>query len=203
MLHRSNNSPLLLILSIAAILVGLSIFVPMLRKNRFASNVESPAIGKSVEMIRLEPLGSAATPIDAEKMRGRVVFLNFWGTWCPPCRLELPHLTKMYRELREDPDLLFVTVSCDDGKDLPELQRDTEEFLERYEFSDLPTYADPTGETRSHIAALAGFGESFFYPTTVAIDQRGVIRGIWKGVDQAGPEVTVNEQRALLESLLK
>jgi len=201
--ERSTFSPLILILSIAAIVLGLSIFVPMFWKNRLTVDSSNPAIGKSIDTIQLRPLNKAAKPIDLKIIHGHVVLINFWGTWCPPCRLELPHLVKMYRDLSKDPQMMFVSVSCDDSNELAELEHETEEYLQRYEFTDLPTYTDPSRETRTHIAALAGFGNSFSYPTTVIIDKSGLIRGIWVGVSGQGADVTVNEERAMLESLLQ
>jgi len=200
---RSTFSPLVLILSVAALVIGLSIFVPMFWKDRFPADSANPALGKAFETIELRPLNKAAMPIDLKKIRGHVLLINFWGTWCPPCRLELPHLVKTFRDLRTNPQLMFVSVSCDDSSELAELERDTAEYLQRYEFADLPTYTDPAGQTRTHIAALAGFGNSFSYPTTVIVDKTGVIRGIWVGVSGQGAEVTVNEERAMLEALLK
>jgi thiol-disulfide isomerase/thioredoxin len=203
MQDRSTLSPLILILSIAAVVVGLSILVPMLRKNRLNADSGNPAIGKSIETIQLRPLNKAAVPVDADKIRDHVVLINFWGTWCPPCRLELPHLVQAYRDLRKNRQMMFITVSCDDSRELPELEQETEEYLRRNKFADLPTYTDPASETRTHIAELAGFGNSFSYPTTLIVDRAGVIRGVWIGVSNQGAEVTANEQRALLEALLK
>lgn len=40
--------------------------------------------------------------VSLEQFRGRVVFLNFWATWCVPCREEMPAMEKLYRELRDD-----------------------------------------------------------------------------------------------------
>jgi thiol-disulfide isomerase/thioredoxin len=167
------------------------------------SDSDQPAIGKSIETIQLRPLNRAAVPIDLKKARRHVLLINFWGTWCPPCRLELPHLVKTYRDLRKNSQLMFISVSCDDSSELPKLEQETEEYLQRYEFTDLPTYTDPSGATRAHVAELGGFGNSFGYPTTIIVDQSGVIRGIWVGVSRQGAEVTVNEQRAMLEKLLK
>jgi peroxiredoxin len=46
------------------------------------------------------------------ELRGQVVFLNFWATWCPPCVAELPHFEKLQRELGAQ-GLVFVSVSVD------------------------------------------------------------------------------------------
>ncbi len=41
--------------------------------------------------------------------KGRVVFINFWATWCPPCIAEMPSMEKLYQDYKEDVDFLFVS----------------------------------------------------------------------------------------------
>ncbi|MBO4680143.1 MAG: redoxin domain-containing protein [Lachnospiraceae bacterium] len=45
--------------------------------------------------------------------KGRIVFLNFWATWCPPCKAELPYIQELYEEYQamEDPDVVFLGVT--------------------------------------------------------------------------------------------
>jgi thiol-disulfide isomerase/thioredoxin len=48
-------------------------------------------------------------------LRGKVVFLNVWATWCAPCREELPFLEKLYQRVKGRPDLAVVTLNVDDN----------------------------------------------------------------------------------------
>jgi len=47
--------------------------------------------------------------------RGKVVLLTFWATWCTPCKAEMPHLQRMYKNLKSD-GLVVVGISIDDAK---------------------------------------------------------------------------------------
>src|SRR5204863_8336957 len=46
---------------------------------------------------------------------GKVVFINFWATWCPPCVEEMPSLVRLHAKLKDDPRFALLAVSTDDG----------------------------------------------------------------------------------------
>jgi thiol-disulfide isomerase/thioredoxin len=47
-------------------------------------------------------------------LKDKVVFINFWATWCPPCRAEMPALNKLYNELKDDPRIVFLFINEDE-----------------------------------------------------------------------------------------
>src|ERR1700761_3777861 len=53
--------------------------------------------------------------IDLVKMRGKVVLIDFWATWCPPCRAEVPHVVELYKKFH-DQGLEIVGISLDKQK---------------------------------------------------------------------------------------
>jgi len=57
--------------------------------------------------------GAQTTTLDSYK--GKVLFLNFWATWCGPCRVELPHFQKAYEAMNSDSRVAFLAVSTDTG----------------------------------------------------------------------------------------
>jgi thiol-disulfide isomerase/thioredoxin len=64
----------------------------------------------------LEPLDETAFARHLEAQRGKVVLVDFWATWCEPCRAEMPVLVDLERQLRER-GFVLLTVSADDPED--------------------------------------------------------------------------------------
>jgi len=91
--------------------------------------------------------------------KGKVVFVNFWATWCPPCIAEMPDINQLYAEMHGD-DIAFVLISLDD-----DFQK-AKEFVRKKEF-DFPIYqlASP----------LPKVYESSAIPTTYVISPKGEI----------------------------
>lgn len=52
--------------------------------------------------------------ISTNDLKGKVVFINFWATWCPPCRAEMPSLNEMYNKLKDDDRYVFLFINEDE-----------------------------------------------------------------------------------------
>jgi thiol-disulfide isomerase/thioredoxin len=68
--------------------------------------------------------------LDFDSLKGKVVFLNFWATWCPPCLAEMPSIQRLYDGFKDD--MVFVIVSQESRGIL-------QEFMEKKEYS-FPVY---------------------------------------------------------------
>ena len=124
--------------------------------------------------------------ISLSTYKGRVVLLNFWATWCPPCRLEMPTMEKAYRKYR-DKGFEVVAVSVDAGP-----KSSVKSFLRELGLS-FQVLLDPDMET---LRAFRGFS----LPMTVVIDRQGVIRSRELGYrDWSDGESTKLFQRLLSE----
>ena len=111
--------------------------------------------------------------VDLARLRGQVVVLNFWASWCAPCVEEIPSLEQMQREL---PQVKVIAVSTDD--DTAAYQR----FVTEHQVS-LFTVEDPAQRSN----ALYG---TFRYPETYVIDKTGVIRRKFIGAQEwTSPEI--------------
>ena len=144
--------------------------------------VSHPAVGTSLSRLSLAPLTGTETRVRLEDLKGKVVLINYWGTWCGPCQLEFPQLAALERSLRSEPDFRFLSVSCGvdpDAEEKSELASATGEFLRKAK-AVLPTFHDPDGISRRALhwdAQLQGFS----FPTTVLLDRQGRIRALWEG----------------------
>ncbi|HEY6182220.1 MAG TPA: TlpA disulfide reductase family protein [Terriglobales bacterium] len=113
--------------------------------------------------------------VTLSELRGKVVVLNFWASWCPPCIEETPSLLEMQHKLR-DHGVTVLAVSIDDSDDA------YHKFLTNYRV-DLLTVRD------AQKASNAMYG-TFKFPETYVIDRNGVMRRKFIGaVDWSAPEV--------------
>ncbi len=125
------------------------------------------------------------TSLKLTELKGKVVLLNFWATWCPPCREEMPSMMKLNSAMNGKP-FQMVAVSIDEGG-----KQEIDSFFKQSGFM-LPTYLDSTG-TAAKLYGITGVPESFI------IDKQGVIvKKIIGGLAWDSPEVL-----SFLEGLMK
>lgn len=115
--------------------------------------------------LKLENLQGQARRLSA--LRGQVIVVNFWATWCGPCQEELPRLSKLVQQWAGK-DVRFVAVSIDDRKD----QAKIGPMLERLHVAEGANFEVWMG---SNTSALADFGLGEIVPGTAVIDREGRI----------------------------
>src|SRR4030095_460877 len=97
--------------------------------------------------------------------KGKVIFLNFWATWCGPCKKELPHLTELSTDLK-DKDFKMIGISVDDNQEVLNrfLQTNALSYTVLFEPNELVTkYMNTAGQTQNVI------------PQTYIIDKKGKV----------------------------
>jgi thiol-disulfide isomerase/thioredoxin len=105
---------------------------------------------------------TAGRHVRLNDFRGKIVFLNFWTTWCPSCRTEMPSMEKLHRKLFGK-DFVMVTIN------IKESAGQVKKFFEEYKLT-FTALLDTTGEIST------GFGIRGI-PTTFILDKSGTIIG--------------------------
>lgn len=113
---------------------------------------------------------------NTSELKGKVIFINFWASWCPPCRAEFPSIQKFYNQYKSNKDLVFLTVNLDEepsaGKIYLEKEKFTVPFLvpegsipTPFFNGSLPTTVilDKSGKLRMHHAGMADYSKDSFF----------------------------------------
>lgn len=122
-------------------------------------------------------------PHNLDDHRGRVVLLNFWATWCPPCVHEMPSMQRLKEKMAGRPfDILAVNIA--------EPDKDVHEFLRTKVNVDFPVLLDRNGE-------MLKAWKVFAFPTSYLIDTEGRIRyGVYGEIEWDAPE-TIEKIKSL------
>ena len=124
---------------------------------------QAPERGAPVPDFELSDLSGARVALSAQ--RGRVVFVNFWATWCPPCRQEAPSLERLYGRLRPE-GFEVLAVSIDAKSDRAEVA----EFRREFGLS-FPVLLDP-GQTAHTAFGVTGVPETYLIDTQGRLAER-------------------------------
>lgn len=148
----------------------------------FAASASAATVGQPAPALAGTDAGGAAVKL--ADLRGRVVYLDFWASWCAPCLQALPHYQSLAREL-EPRGLTVIGVNLDRDRALADraLKRTGASF---------PVVFDPAGRWAQAFALPA-------MPTSYVIDRSGTIRHVQSGF-RAGDEAAI---RAAIEAALK
>ena len=120
-----------------------------------------------------------------ESLRGKTVVLNFWASWCGPCRDEMP-LLQEGSERWKDRNVVFV------GVDVKDFRRDARAFLDRFGVTYANVY-DGKGSTVGRYGATR-------YPETFFVDAKGRVRWRIAGAIEEASELDEGIERALAPS---
>lgn len=124
----------------------------------------APGVGRLAPDFTLTTLdGNSITVSD---FRGKTVFINFWATWCPPCRAEMPHIEALYQEYK-DRDVIVIGVDLREGEDR------VRRFVQDGDYNWIFTI-DATGEVGYEYRVTA-------IPASFFLDKYGVIKAIHIG----------------------
>lgn len=148
-------------------------------------------------------LGAPAPPIEAASFQGepfnlsdhqgRVVLLDFWATWCPPCQHALPAIQRLHERYAEDDDVLIMTINTEPAPAEP-LRAMLTEFMSRRRFTFPVALTDPSQQT------LKDYGIQTI-PTSVLIGKDGYVEEVYVGLPANHPEAIFAKLDAQIQAL--
>lgn len=109
---------------------------------------------------------SSGEMFQLSEIQGQPVWITFWTTWCPPCRVEMPDLQEAYQKA---PPGRYEYIAVNFGEDIASVRR----FLDEVGYS-LPVAVDPTSQVSIDYGVLN-------LPTHFFIDENGIVREVYAG----------------------
>jgi thiol-disulfide isomerase/thioredoxin len=184
--HRSNRGNLLSnvikALKLFVLLAAVGILAVVLVRDRSKPPASLAPAGGRRQSIDFRLADLAGSQWQLSDRRGKVVLVNFWATWCPPCREETPGLVRVYRDYRPK-GVVVVGISMDDDP-----RRAVPPFLRQYGVPYTVLVPDASFQLANEVESL---------PTTLLIDRQGRVAKVYVG---AVGEAEVAEE---LDVLLK
>jgi peroxiredoxin len=158
-----------LLVGAGVFLIGAAVFAWKYRGKESAittGGMVSPPVVMNQAAPRLELTDLQGDPVSLETYRGKVVLVNNWATWCPPCREEMPELQAYYlAHIKQG----FVIIAIESGEPAASVA----DFVRQFGLT-FPVWLDPGG------SALDAF-ENMDLPSSYLVDQDGTIRMRWTG----------------------
>ena len=126
----------------------------------FSPSIDSPKVSPTADLSSIKFRDAKNNIISLGDLEGKIIFLNFWATWCPPCLAEMPSVNKLHTQFGNDNDVVFILVDADGN------------FKKAQAYMDRKKYKMPVYTFFSEVPKQI-FGGSL--PTTVVFDKKGRI----------------------------
>jgi len=129
-----------------------------------------PQVGAPAPPIEVETLAGGTFSLDEQK--GRVVVLDFWATWCPPCIKSLPALERLHQRFADDPSVVIASVNTDA---MPDRAAALQKWMSRRTFT-FPVLLETRAKTLSNAYRVQSI------PTMVVVGRSGVVHDVHVGL---------------------
>jgi thiol-disulfide isomerase/thioredoxin len=130
------------------------------------------AVGTQASDFKVNPAAEPGRSVSLSQFKGKVVLVDFWATWCAPCRQMLPHIQKMYEDYK-DKGLEVMAISAESSAKVTGFQSENK--------FDFPAYTDE-GKEANNAFSITGL------PTTIVIGKDGKVVYSTMGMDTNTPD---------------
>ena len=141
-------------------------------------------IGKKAPSFSLHDY--SGNPVSLDDFSGKVIFLNFWATWCPPCLVEMPSIEKLHQQFYEK-GLVVLGLSESGSGEETNVKRLREK---------IPLSFPLLNDWKSEVSDRYGVSQ---LPLTVVIDRQGIVFGIYRGATDWGEPDSLEMIKTLLQ----
>lgn len=124
----------------------------------FKPSVDSTPTRFNVDLSAIKFKDSQNNVVSLNNFKGKVIFLNFWATWCPPCLAEMPAVNKLHQQFGNDQEVVFLLIDADG------------DFKKSQGYMDRKKYKLPVYTFASDIPKQLYSGS---LPTTIVFDKKG------------------------------
>ena len=184
--HSPGSATLLIVAPLSAlVIIALTAFP------RLAGGIATRETSSPVPVFTVTQLDGTA--VRSTDWHGRVAVIDYWATWCPACRRELPELNNLYRQYQNDPAVVFWAVDVQQNGESPQK---ASAFFQKADYV-LPLAIDSqnSADTLARRFAFEGF------PVLILIDRSGRVRLVHVGYDRS--ERLQDNLNKEIQSLLK
>lgn len=133
-------------------LMNVGLFQPDVEEERASENLLSTPSG-------IQFKDGSGNITNLSDLKGKVVFINFWATWCPPCRAEMPSIETLYQQ-SQDKNIVFLMVDVDDD------YKKSKKFIDKKKFT-LPVFTPASSIPKSMLSGSI--------PTTIILNKKGQV----------------------------
>ena len=161
-----------------ALLVLFGVYSYYVKSNNLDDSSLAVDSGETFPSFTLNTLEAKQVSLDSVVAENKYVWVNFWATWCGPCRREMPMMSELYNEFSDKGfEILAISVS--------EEKETIQEYLDEYPVP-FTVLMDPNGELAQKIKVQA-------LPTSFLIDSTGAVQRLGVGIQQSW-EFTINRE---------
>lgn len=152
------------------------------------ASLQAAEVGQQLSACSLTKLSNSKQPVEMNQFAGKVLYLDFWASWCPPCAKSFPFLNELHQQYQNE-GLQIIGINLD------EVAEDAEKFLTQYP-AEFTIASDLSKQCAENLAVAA-------MPSSYLIDRKGIIRHIHLGF-RAGETQELREmvKQLLAESVL-